>query len=540
MRGTRAGICAAAALTMVWTTGVAGASTPESALTKAVKARDAKAVRLLITQHAKVNALEPDGSTPLHYAANLGDLELVDLLLHAGANAKVANLFGVTPLSLACMNGSATVVERLLKAGADPNTTMSGGETALMTAARTGTPGAVKALIEAGADVNAAEPTRKQTALMWASARGNAEAAKVLLQAGANVHAQSLEKDFRGRFTGNGGAGHVKLEKDIQFTPLMFAVREGHQGVVTVLLDGGADPKETLPDGTSAVVLAIINAHWELANYLLDRGADPNAAGQGWTALHQVARSRSLTIGHVPQPVADGHIASIEVAKKLIEKGVHVNARMTSEAMKNDGYRTDMPRLGATAYLLACKGVDHELMKLLLASGADPKIPNNAGMTPLMVAAGVALHAPGEDSGTDEDAFEAVKVALAADPEGINKADAQDETPMHGAAHRGAIPVIQLLIDRGARLDAKLPRVKFKGQTYPGDKNAMWTPLTIALGREKSGTPIFLGEQRNLDAALVIYKAMRTQHLTIDEDPRSIATLDQMLAKEQQASARLP
>src|SRR5262249_53331708 len=153
-----------------------------------------------------------------------------------------------------CMNGNAAVIERLLKAGADPNSAMTGGETALMTAAKTGRPEAVKALIEGGAKVNAADPTRKQTALMWAAARGNVEAVKVLLQAGADVNARSDEKDFRTRFTGNGGAGHVKLDKLIQFTPLMFAVREGHQDVVGVLLDGGASPKETLPDGTSTVV----------------------------------------------------------------------------------------------------------------------------------------------------------------------------------------------------------------------------------------------------------------------------------------------
>ncbi len=38
----------------------------------------------------------------------------------------------------------------------------------------------------------------------------------------------------------------------------------------------GADLNLTDPDGTSALVLAIINAHYDLAAMLLDKGANPN------------------------------------------------------------------------------------------------------------------------------------------------------------------------------------------------------------------------------------------------------------------------
>ena len=95
---------------------------------------------------------------------------------------------------------------------------------------------------------------------------------EVLLEVGADIHALS---------TGERG-----------FTPLLFAVRAGALDATRVLLAAGADVNETFDGGPStgmsALVLAVVNAHYDLAVSLLDHGADPNAAGQGWTALHQV------------------------------------------------------------------------------------------------------------------------------------------------------------------------------------------------------------------------------------------------------------
>ena len=92
------------------------------------------------------------------------------------------------------------------------------------------------------------------------------------------------------------------------FTPYLFAVRGGHIDAARVLLEAGADVNETLPDGTSALALAVMNAHYELAALLLDQGADPNADAQGWTALHQIAWTRRPNYGYnLPGPVVDRH-----------------------------------------------------------------------------------------------------------------------------------------------------------------------------------------------------------------------------------------
>src|SRR5437773_8806998 len=96
-----------------------GAASGDLRLIEAVKKIDVKMVRSLIAQHVDVNAVEVDGSTALHWAAQRDNSEIVDLLIAAGANAKSQTRYNVTPLALACMNGNAGMIERLLGAGAD-------------------------------------------------------------------------------------------------------------------------------------------------------------------------------------------------------------------------------------------------------------------------------------------------------------------------------------------------------------------------------------------------------------------------------------
>ena len=121
---------------------------------------------------------------------------------------------------------------------------------------------------------------------------------------------------------------------------------------------------DTLSDGESALVVATANAHWELASLLLDRGADPNLAGAGWNALHQTVHSRRPNLGYTPGPVPTGSLDSIDVVKKLIASGIEINARMTKNGMK-DGQRNRVNRLGATAFFLAAKNTDLEVLKVL-------------------------------------------------------------------------------------------------------------------------------------------------------------------------------
>ena len=421
----------------------------EATLLDAVKRGDVGAVRALLRARSDANMADPDGTSALHWAVRRDDVAAAEALLGAGANARAENRYGVTPLALATTNGSAAMIERLLAAGADVNAAQPGGETALMTAARAGNAGAVRALLARGANVRARESVRGQTALMWAAAENNAAVVKLLIEAGADVRERS-----------RAGA----------FSPLFFAVRGGHVATAVALLDAGAPLDDALPDGTSALVLAVINAHYELAGALLERGADPNAAAQGWTALHQIAWSRRHNAGfNLPGPVQTGALDSLDLVRKLVARGANVNARVTKEP--KDGNRNMLNRIGATPFLMAAKSDDVALMRVLLEVGADASLKTNLGTTALMVAAGVGIWAPGENPGTHEEALAAVTLALEAGGGAVNDVDQEGETALHGAVYRGgAIPVIQFLLDRGAALDV----VNKRG----------WTPLTAAEGVE--------------------------------------------------------
>jgi uncharacterized protein len=456
-------------------------------MTSRVSTRQLAFLLVVVAAGAALRAQSGDGMTPLHQAVQANDLTAVRKLLADGASAMVnaATRYGVTPLTLAAINGDATIVRHLLKAGANPNAAMPDGETVLMTAARTGRAEVIEALVTAGADVHAREGAKGQTALMWAAADNNADAIKALVAAGAKLDERS-----------KGG-----------FTPYLFAVRGGHLSAVRTLLELGANVDDALPDGTSALLVAVINAHYELAAALLDHGANPNADAQGWSALHQVSWSRRHNAGfNLPGPVATGNLDSLDLVRKLVAKGANINARQKKEP--RDGNRNMLNRIGSTPFLSAAKLDDVPLMKVLLELGADPAITTEQGTTALMVAAGVGIWAPGENPGTHEEALAAVKLALEAGGGKVNDIDKNGETALHGAVYRGgAIPVIQYLVDQGAKLDVR----NKKG----------WLPVTAADGVEY--TPAVL--KRYPEAAALLRKLMKERGLPVPESTQPGAGL---------------
>jgi len=454
----------AALLATVWLVSV-GISSAQGRLIDAVRANDAGAVRTLLDARADANAVQPDGTTALHWAVERDAIEIVQLLIRAGANVKATNRYGATPLWLASLNGNAATIGVLLEAGADPSAASDEGETALMVAARTGKIDAVNLLLARGADPNVKEQWRGQTALMWAAAEGYAPVIETLVARGADVSARS-----------NGG-----------FTAILFAAREGRIAAVDALIKAGADMNDSLPirkrtpqnapppppdPGPNAFLLAAANAHYELAAWLLDRGADPNAAPQGFTALHQVSwvRKAGIAGSNNPAPQGSGTMDSLAFVGKLVAKGATLDTRVTKKP--NMGVTT-LNSIGATPFLLAARTADAPLMKLLAELGANPLLTNEDGSTPLMVAAGLGTNSPGEDPGTEPEVLDAVRVALDLGND-LNVVDKNGETAMHGAAYKHVPTVVHYLADKGARADV---------WNRPNSKG--WTPLKIAEGVQR-------------------------------------------------------
>ena len=475
-RGVRLAIAAAAVVFFFGTAVLDAADVP---LVDAAQAGNVARVQALLAAGADANGADGDGTTALHWAALHDDVETARALVAAGAQASAANRFEATPMALAAENGSAAFLRLLLDAGADASAATPEGETALMLVARTGRADAVRLLLDRGADPNRAEGWRGQTALMWASAEDHLAAASALLAGGADVHARST-------------AG---------FSPLLFAARAGHRRMVRLLVAAGASPEETLFDGTSALVLATKNGHYALGADLLEAGADPNADDQGWTALHEIKWTRRPNLGfNNPPPIVTGALSDLEFVRKLAAHGADLDARMTKEPQNR--YRNVLNRIGSTPFLLAAKAADVEMMRLLVELGADPLLPNEDGTTPLMVAAGVGIWAVGESPGTNEEALDAVRYALALGGD-IDTVDDNGDTALHGAVIRGSEPLVRYLLDRGADIEA----VNEKG----------WTPLRIARGVFYSNT----GKR---------WPEMETLLLALGADPASATGADNTIS----------
>ncbi|HTC33254.1 MAG TPA: ankyrin repeat domain-containing protein [Bryobacteraceae bacterium] len=428
---------------------------------------DMDSLRTLVKQHpGDVNAALPDGGTALLWAAYWNDEAAVKALLAAGANVDTANRYGVTPLAQASTNGNPQIVEALLNAGADANTFQAEGQTALMSAARSGSAEAVKILLDHGAEVNSKESWRGQTALMWAAAENHPAVVQVLVDHGADVNLVSSVFDFTGMKV---KPGDVPMHFPRGgFTALLFAARGGFTECAKILLDHGADIKAADPDDTSALVLAIINGHYDTAAFLLDRKADPNAAdSMGRAALFAAIDMRDMYGSNRPAPKDSNKVDPMDLIKMLLDHGADVNAKLAK--LIPPRAVLDFPDMmmgeGATPFLRAAKSADIPLMNLLLEKGADPKVVTKAGVTALMVAAGMN-HSPSIRGG--EQPIEAMKICLA---KGVDINAATDKTlntALHAAAGQGTDDIVQFLADHGAKLDLK--------------DNKGRTPMEVALG----------------------------------------------------------
>src|ERR1700733_9411481 len=151
----------------------------------------------------------------------------------------------------------------------------------------------------------------------------------------------------------------------------------------------------------------------------------------------------------------------------------------------------------ATPFLRAAKAGDTEVIQILLAKGADPKLTTKFGMTPVMAAAGLGTKE--EDTTgrkkTETQAISSIKLCLDAGAD-VNAIDNQGDTALHGAAQKGYDQVVQFLVDRGAKLDIK-------------DKKGR-TPLDAAMGLMGNGG--FDGSRRDVheSTATLLRKLMGT------------------------------
>ena len=512
---------------LVLTLLVSAATPPESPVADAAMRGDHGSVRALLQQGADVNAAQGDGMTALHWAADRGDLEMARMLVYAGAGLEaVTRMAEYTPLHLASRAGHGAVVRALLEAGSDPAApTGSGGATPLHLAAAAGDAEAVAALIEHGADVDAREQRAEQTPLIFAAAQNRVEAIRALIAGGADpslattvVDMVELEESLRG-----GEQDRVRQQINAQLaaraaqeqkeegeeeekpaeapkplsmgqqvghmggmTALLHAARQGHAEAVEALLDAGTDIDQVSADGTTPMFIAALNGHFDLVLALLERGADPNLANHAnGTPLFATINQQWIPKTGYAQPNVhlQQNATHMEVMEALLRAGADPNARLSKRLWftQYGGSILSVNMTGATPFWRASYAADVAAMRLLVAYGADHRVPTQRPPARRRIAWD-------EDPGADKSGIPAVPVGgpgiypihaasgvgygqgFAANahrhaPDGwmpamrylvdelgadVNVRDHDAYNALHHAASRGDTEMIRFLVERGA------------------------------------------------------------------------------------------
>lgn len=219
---------------------------------------------------SKVNIDEgdPEGNTPLHFAATLGSARVVKLLLDKGANVTIPNHEGFTALISCAQQGHVVVCKMLMAAGADIEATDSQGSTPLYLAATRGHREIVEALIDAGTIVDRRR-VAGTTPLFSAAEIGHIDIVGLLLRAKADA-----------LLTRTDSAGNTWL-------PLDAAAATGHPEVACVLIhqrgvNGCAGPSR----GADALRLAVSLQQVHVLAKLMD--ADWSILAMPWPVPPQL------------------------------------------------------------------------------------------------------------------------------------------------------------------------------------------------------------------------------------------------------------
>lgn len=304
-------------------------------------------------------------------------------------------------------------------------------------------------------------PFRKDhTPLLWAIEAGSETIAEALLNTtepqeynarlrdGRSLLALAVEKGYDSIVVRLLESSCIKVDRNDPraSSPLVYAVRHGHESIVRLLLDHGADVDYMTRPFTHSPVLveAIALGHDAIVRMLLDRDPDLEKADPfGVTALRQAARHGRLDIigilvkkgaclsGSVNRPMRDsalsdaaraGHTSCVQL---LVDSYGHVAC---SEGMWPAALRSAAAeRHDAIVDLLLERGVEiesmvggHQRTRLHLAA--------SAGITTTMASL--------MDSGTD-----------------IEQCDDLGHRPIHAAAMAGHEKAVQLLLDHGANTE---------------------------------------------------------------------------------------
>ena len=536
-----------------------------TALHWAVYRDDVETADLLLKAGANVKAANRQGVTPLFMAALYGNPAIIERLLKAGADAKELGANGETPAHVrgaqrqsggdqaARRGGRRRQRERIPPL--DDRVDVGGGRRTRRrpsrrwsklgadVSAKSGPAGLPRNYMAQAVNVNAVQAAAKRRREARAAGRTLDEQAAYEQanglptptgtgSGGGNLAVAAPPRGPGRRPRRGGGAAARQDAQDANqdviiaglvgggsggLTPLVFAAREGDIESAKVLLDAGADVNQTTEYGWTPLLVATNNRNYKLGAVLLERGANPSLANKGgWTPLYLATDNRNIEGGDYPVPKPD--MDHLEYITLLLKKGADVNGRVKENTLSRTIFTMQwFFEPGATAFVRASQSSDTALMKLLLAHGADPKIPTDFGDTALTVAGGIGWVEGVTYERSTKENVEAVRMLLdlGLDP---NAANRDGRTPLMGAAHKGRNEVIQLLLDRGARLDTRDNGSRDTGNAASLIAGKTWQTLDYAEGLVRVGVQSAIPHP---ETAALIRKLMAERGLPVPPTNRT-------------------
>jgi ankyrin repeat protein len=426
-------------------------------LHRAAQAGDLSAVCSLLAAGADVNESVEDSHAPdpnwlgfsaLHFAAANGRVAVVKTLLEAGANVNAADTNGDTPLHYAAENGATEIVSLLLKQGATPNAANEEGGTPLHYAATNGHVAVVQSLLEAGADVNA-RCTIGSTPLHFAAMLSStAEVVSLLLKEGATPTARNEDG----------------------CTPLHYAAETGAMEAVHLLLRAGADIDATTNEGLTPLWCAARQGHGDVCYLLINQWNAERTPDLSHAAATSGDVDTLLTC-RGPDRMCDGDVDA-EGRSLLHEAAMYAKAAMCKYLLTGSVFmekqdpnardsqgRTPLHYLAAhaerkerrrkqaiPASVSTPPGTDTlNTYKALRENGARTTLQDDSGRTPLHEAA---------RSGS----VVATMALLTVDKaySSVGKKDKDGRIPLHlAAADSGEVVVVNDLLGAGADVNAR-------------------------------------------------------------------------------------
>ncbi|XP_062857356.1 CARD- and ANK-domain containing inflammasome adapter protein [Trichomycterus rosablanca] len=467
-------------------------------------------INFLLSQGAKLDVRNDRGQTALHRASEMGQTAASVALIRAGADIHAMDKASKTPQHLAAQKGHEGTVRALVVEEAKGFRNQT---TFLHMAAMEDDAALAEILLRNGASVDARDPQRK-TALFHAISRGNEKTAAVLLKAGAQVDSEIIEvvyklnrksmlslilRNIKTAISQNevksalfravqrnldgivaaliDNGVDVNMRNDLGYTPLLLAAEMSSVEVFKVLVSRKAQLNKRLPNQTSALHLAIRSGNMPITEILLEKGMDPNTTDAKektplhLSALHNQPALIALLLHKGAQINAvthDGltplHFASqsghTEAVAQLLEGKADLNAR---------------DRQSRLALHWAAAQGKSEVMKLLLFAGSDINATEKERKTSLHLAAMTGhteavlalLAAKAKVGARDMDGCSALHYAAgnghkrvaavllnAARNKNVDERNVWRRTPLHLAAEHGQEQLVNLLLERRAKINA--------------------------------------------------------------------------------------